>query len=339
MLTDLQKQVCKCPNRLEYLRELDKREALKGQDELKQEFVRLETGVLGEQAVLDYLEKFGNENWIILKNVWLNHYGQFEIDILLITLTGIYIFEVKNYAGKFEYKDNQCFINGEPTGNNIIAQGQRAVTKLEKILKESSFYPKVRGAIVFTGEHCTIDIQDEVSGVDVFMSNELRNYIWKITQDDYNYYGEPINVDRLLRIISKAESTNQFKSSEIPPEIISNTKKGIRCSKCGKFGLEVGRKYISCKCGMHENRDEAIVRTICEYGVLHYQEDLTTTELTDFFGGEVARNSVLIRLDNHFDKIGNNRSTKYRNKCLPFKKIYNELDLNKPNFIRLDCPI
>ena len=37
--------------------------------------------------------------------------------------------------------------------------------------------------------------------------------------------------------------------------------------------------------GMYEPREEAIVRTICEYGVINNEQNLTTSELTKFFGG------------------------------------------------------
>lgn len=108
------------PSKLEILRELEKRTALP--EDLENERIRLEASDQGEQKVLSYLQQFGSEHWRILPNLWLDYFGKFECDMLLLTTAGVYPFEIKNYTGQFEFRKNQCLINGKKVGHNAIAQ-------------------------------------------------------------------------------------------------------------------------------------------------------------------------------------------------------------------------
>lgn len=103
--TEKQKALNHIPTKLEVLREINKQEGIKQNKKLKEEYKRLEKGFKGEQELVKYLEEFGADYWKILRNVWLDYFGEFEIDLLLITGAGLYIFEVKNYTGKLELKN------------------------------------------------------------------------------------------------------------------------------------------------------------------------------------------------------------------------------------------
>src|SRR5699024_5529076 len=81
MQTMTKKSLIKYPTRLEIFRELDKREGLVRDKKLREEYVRLKKGAEGELALVHYLKKYGEEHWVILRNVWLDFYGEFEIDL------------------------------------------------------------------------------------------------------------------------------------------------------------------------------------------------------------------------------------------------------------------
>ncbi len=78
---------------------------------------------------------------------------------------------------------------------------------------------------------------------------------------------------------------------------------------------------------MKEPLENAIIRTICEYGVIHFDKELVTSNLCTFFGEQVSRNTILRYLQKHFTKIGSNRNTTYHNYCTPFNLIYKEFNL------------
>ena len=126
----IQTQYSNQPTHLDLLREMTKRGALDNTAEWQEEFARLEKGVQGEQDALAFLQKFGEPHWTVLQNVWLNYYGEFEVDIMVFTRSGIYTFEVKNYSGLLEYETHQCKLNGRIIGQNPFSQTQKATRQI-----------------------------------------------------------------------------------------------------------------------------------------------------------------------------------------------------------------
>ena len=53
--------------------------------EVLNECVRLKRGMEGEKVVLEYIEKYGRKHWKVMQNLWLDYYGTFESDLLLLT--------------------------------------------------------------------------------------------------------------------------------------------------------------------------------------------------------------------------------------------------------------
>lgn len=325
------------PSKLEVLRELHKRHAL--DEVLRDDLCRLENGHSGEQAVLAFIEEFGEEHWIIRQNMWLDYYGKFECDLLLITRAGLYTFEIKNYRGKFEFRNSQCLINGKKVGHNAIAQAQKVHINLEQIFHDAAHHFNIQGVLTFIGQHNEVVVYDELEDLQVVMANQLRNYIWDIAKAERNYQGPPVDTQIVIQLLEKFETNNPFTPATIPYEISQQARKGICCSNCGSFEINLSRQYIACQCGMFEPREEAIVRTICEYGVIHYEQDLTAANLEKFFNGDISRKNLTKYLNKHFERIGSNRDTRYLNKHLPFYRIYHEFNLNSVKYLRLEAPV
>ena len=144
-----------------------------------------------------------------------------------------------------------------------------------------------------------------------------------------------MNKAQIVQQLEKFETTNPFSNIEISEDVQKYIKKGICCSHCGSFQIESVKSYIHCGCGMYEPRELAIVRTICEYGVLHAKEDLRATAVHRFFDGQVSRSYLVNLLNKHFTKIGNNRGSRYVNMRLPFPQIYKQFNFDKCRYLKL----
>ena len=96
-----------------------------------EQFKRMEAGFYGEEKFHQYLTKFGLEHWTILRNKWLKNDGHFECDFIVITRYAIYVFEVKNYFGKFVYKNGQSYSRGRAITYNPINQARNARLHLQ----------------------------------------------------------------------------------------------------------------------------------------------------------------------------------------------------------------
>lgn len=255
--------------------------------------------------------------------------------MLVITSAGIYPIEIKNYNGLFEIRENQCFVNGKKVGYNPITQSQKVLTNISHILHPANQSLKIQGALVFAGQHNDILIHDSTPSIKILTANQLRQYIWQIANDERNHYGPPIDKAQIIQQLEQFETTNPFMDFTISDEVKHRVRKGICCSHCGSFNVDTSKSYINCSCGMYEAWEIAVVRTICEYGVIHFQDDLRTSELWEFLGGQVSRTSLVKILNKYFTKIGNNRGSRYTNLRLPFERVYNRFDLNKSRFLEL----
>lgn len=320
--TNKQKLYRKEPTRLEVLREINKRKGLENQPKLKMEFNKLERGYEGEAILLDYLEKYGEDDWIVLRNVWLNFFGGFECDVLLVTRTGLYPFEVKNYANTFHLKDNIGKINDIELSKHPVSQAQNAVISLNAMFKNSSTPPKIIGSVIFIGSDSKVDIQDEIINLHLLVRSDLKDFILDIRNHERNYNRRSINSAHILEVLDQHEITNPFPALNLYLELKHQIQPGIICSHCGNFILDITRTYVVCGCGMHESRDEAIVRTICEYGVMNFDHDLTTTELVEFFDKQISRTNIQRVLNDYFKRNGFYKGTHFENTQSPFPDIY-----------------
>lgn len=70
----------------------------------------------------------------------------------------------------------------------------------------------------------------------------------------------------------------------IGSELVPHVRRGILCDSCGGGKIKYRLRYhIQCKqCGSTESKEGAILRTICDYGVLHYNEKLVLREVKAF---------------------------------------------------------
>lgn len=306
-----QKEADQFPTRLEVLREYDKRHALN--DKYKDELKRLEAGHRGEMLVLEYLNEYGLPHWKVFKNIWLNHYGIFECDLLLITGKNWHPIEIKHYSGQYELKDMQWSCYGNLLPNNPISQSQKVFIHFRNLARDNHLPINIKGSLIFTGDHFTLNVVDSVGDLEIITLNQLRDVIRDLAWKEQKTYTNEMDGEKILNMIEKHETANPFPAEDLHAELGSKLEKGMKCSHCGSFDIQFKRHYVACACGMHEPHEMAIVRTICEYGVIHFTKDLITSQVAEFFNGDYSEPTIRNYLNKHFERSGNNKGTKFRN--------------------------
>lgn len=292
-----------------------------------------ETGLIGEDIIVKYLKKYGKNHWIIIRNIWFDDFGRCENDITLITNTHCYVFEIKNYDHKYTHNNGICRVKNKKVKNSPVAQARKNFLNLKKICNEFSPHIQVKGALILTSVDQEAEIQSPVEDIEVILRNNLRKYIREIADEERKaqVYGH-IDKEGLIQYFEQYEIMNPNLACPITDDEMTNLRKGICCANCGSFDLDFNNreKYVKCSCGFHEPREEAILRTICEYGVLRYDKQLTRKELLEFFGGQISRNVLRKILKKHFEIRRNGRYTYYINLKLPFEKIRHQFKLILP---------
>lgn len=330
--TERLKKAAEEPTQLDIERIIDRRMLYRTPQE-KNKLKWLEAGEEGEQIVLEYIKKYGKEDWLIVRNMWMSYGGPFEADFILLTNHGLYLIEVKNYTSDFSYKEGITSFNDQINSGNPIHQTRRNRINLERIVQFYSNRLPVYGALVLVGIDNYTEIHSKVEDIDIVKRTELRHYIQQIVVNEDTFQGKSLNKEYILKQLEKYEIDRNYGPEVVPKEIIDELQKGIQCPHCNRFNVEINRKTTFCPCGFKESREIAILRTICEYGVLTFNEHLRIGDLENFLGGAVSRNSLRIILNKYFQGVIKGRYTYYLNRKLPLYKLYEELNIN--DFIHL----
>jgi hypothetical protein len=296
----------------------------------KKQIRRLETGEMGEQKVLDLFKEHGLEHWLGLKNLWLDYYGTSECDFILFTRNGCYTFEIKNYYGPFTYKDGICTVNGKTISSNCIDQARKATNKLRNIFQENHHPMPVKSVVLFTGENSQINIESEVNDVKILHLVDLYDYIQEIIREEATQNNPAIHLEKTLHILERHETKSPYSMDSIPTDLMEKVQDGIHCAYCKSYNVNIGRYYVKCSCGLQEPKVEAVIRSICEYGVLNFEAQLTVGEIYSFLAGQITRNFLQKTLATHFKMIKKGKYTYYINLKLPYEKIYHLFTIKLP---------
>lgn len=295
-----------------------------------------EIGEQGENKVVEILKEFGNKDWIYLENVWLDKSGRYETDIIVITNAAIYVFEVKNYEGIFVFDNGDCKINNYDLADNCIAQTNRAYKKMHSICDEAFIETKIHGALIFIGEYNTVEIKSPIGNIEVIKRSDLKSYIYEMIEEERNFHERQVDIDTLMQQLNRYSISNPFIFQPLSEAEFSDIRTGICCARCHNFDLDINRNdYIMCMCGLAEPREEAIIRTICDYGVLTFDKNFEAPKLIAFLNRQVSRSNLYQILEKHFLKVDPERSQGYMNRKLPLAKINNHFKINKPKKLYL----
>ncbi len=294
-------------------------------------FTRLEAGFMGEEKFYQYLKEFGSKHWTILRNRWFKDGSPFECDFILIAGHALYVFEVKNYFGTFVYEKGQSYSRGVPITYNPINQARNARLHLQSLLRQ---YP-VKGALVFIGEHNQVCIKDDILDIRVLETNEVYEFIQTIKQEEKQYTRRYLNAKEIVSQLERFEMDPPYLPAPYTREDMARVKTGVFCANCQEKVLVKRDKYVTCSCGLRESKEEAIVRTACEYGVLTYGRDFTVNDIYTFLGGYPSRDYLRAVLGKYF-KI--NPSAKVLTFCNPnreFAKLTHQFAFELPRFMVL----
>lgn len=287
---------------LDVLRELNKRKAL--DEALSRELQRLEAKDRGLEMVLMHLNKYSKEHWVYMTNVSLDHYNIFNSDLILMTSTHLYTLEINHYEGLFELKNGNSLLNKERLEQHPILMAQSVTSQIKSMALMESINLKVKGAAIFSNPKNNIRIQEEMDDIEIVSAQQLDHFIKRIVQEEKQHKNITKINPRHTSWLARIDRHYPFWTLEIPGEIKEKAQRGIACSQCENFDIEIGKHYVSCPCGKLESLEESIVRTICDYGVLNNEKDLYPPELHLFFDNQIPIDLIDKYLEKHFTPVG-----------------------------------
>lgn len=302
----------------------------------KKELYRLEMGHLGEEKLVEYLQTYGKKHWVVLKNVWLSDGRTFECDIILITSACVYIFEVKNFRGRFHYKNASSTLNGTKLDYDYIQQARKSILKMKKILNELSTQISVKGALVFIGEQNQVRIDSPVEDIEILTVTDLYSTIQAIILEEKRTYTNRLNVAQIIRHLETYEVPSPFLPEPLSTDEILKLKPGIYCDVCGSFDLQFNRTYTICPGCLKEPRQESIVRMALEYGALTYDRNFSTVAIERFIANQASRTFIKDTLAHHLDYVWGNNHSYIQNNTPLYQKSYTKFTFACPRIQYVD---
>ncbi|SDL14041.1 nuclease-related domain-containing protein [Lacicoccus qingdaonensis] len=290
-----------------------------GDDKDVQNLKRLAAGYAGDCEFDDWLSSYGRPHWRIFKDIWIDAGGTTQIDTLLVTGEGVYVFDVKNYSGALEYVDGKWFSGGKRLNKDIFIQLKRSMEKVNLMHYRMGRPGGLHSSIVFINEHNDVKIVDEVD-VEVMMRNDIKRKIHKIA-DEENWNGS-LDIEQVARGVETFIIPCPYKPRELEDAEFERLRSGICCAECSGFDVAVNRYHVRCGCGHVESKEKAVLRTICEYGVLRHDRELKINEIEKFLGKVVSRRRLTEILRKNFKLVAGGKYARYENPRAEYRQVF-----------------
>lgn len=170
-----------------------------------------------------------------------------QFDSIIIDGNSVTVNEIKNYRGFYSYIDGQWFSGKYEVAEDAVSQLERAMGKIKKIRYETKMNFDVRGKIIFPNLDLQFDCDDERTRSMVIMRNQLNEYLKGFITSGISKQSKEI-----ARVIYRRIIENPYFDKKAD---IDSLKRGLYCSSCGSFDLDIQRYYAYCRgCRCRESK-------------------------------------------------------------------------------------
>lgn len=313
------------PFYLEFLETLSARYQLP--DPSRTKLWAMQTGLKGQKDFEAVVQEVLPHGWRILHDLNFDHsIGKIQIDALLVSPHGIYHFEVKNLVAECEYRDGEFYNLAKGYKyQNYFAQMKRQNELLMPILESLGVDVPLVSRLVFINEEDTVVFHENMQ--DHYLKRwQIKPFLRRVAQQQArSTHYRPLNVDQVtLALINK--SVAEFAQDTYEEQVfVQDARRGIICPHCQASikSSEINRFAIECsRCGGYEAKERAILRTICEIGLLHYDQALNSTMVCEFIGVEGLERSARRKLLGFFKRSDQHKLKNYINPAASIDKAF-----------------
>lgn len=211
-------------------------------------------GTIGEEVVSFSISSCFNSNSRTLKNTYLhfNNGHTTQVDEIVFSSSGIYVFEVKNYKGWiFGHQDNRNWTQvlnigyGDTEKNyfyNPIRQNQTHIRCIRNIIKDSSV--PIHSVVVFTDKSVFKSLTYDQTQVSVIHRFELQRTIRHIEDSFFNSIPEE-SIEALYNLVlsNSLSSDSQGHIEQVNYRKNNPNDEGTWCPRCGaKLVIRTSKK-------------------------------------------------------------------------------------------------
>jgi len=272
----------------------------------KKDYANQLKGYQGEVQFDAYLENL-QFDCLIMNDLRLKESGNMiQIDSLILTSDVIYLYEIKNYSGSYDYKDDALhgrldFVIADPLTqihktqpflHNLVRKlGSKKVVKTQIIFIEPDFY-----------------LYDLPRDKPFMFANQLTR---EFDSMEKRHSTIKKSDKRLANQLGQLHITD-YRPIDLPEYDYSNLKKGVTCPNCFSFDhIDTRKNRICTCCGYKETISEAIKRSTENFQLLFPEVSITKQLIYDWCGKVYDEQRVQRVLRRNYISHGSYRSTYY----------------------------
>lgn len=272
----------------------------------KKDYLNQLKGYEGEVQFDDYLEKLPC-NWLILNDLRLKENGtMIQLDALVLTDDTIYLYEIKNYSGSYEYKEDALHARSDFVIVNPLTQVHRSQPFLYNLIRKLGYKMEVVPQVVFI--HPDFYLYHLPRDKPFLFSNQLCRHFEKLAEQ---HHSATVTTKQLANRLYELH-VSDYRPLDLPEYEYTGLKKGVLCPVCFSFEHDNMRETRICKgCGHKESIAKAIIRSTEEFHLLFPDLKVTKNQIHDWCGKIYTEQRVQRALSGHFLSHSSRRFTYY----------------------------
>ncbi|MGX7107824.1 nuclease-related domain-containing protein [Hutsoniella sourekii] len=282
----------------------------------EKDYYRYKQGFVGELDFLALLEEFQLSHYQRIHDLALDYQGKCQIDLLLIYESVIYLLEIKNYFGRFDYSaKGQCLLGGQALGEDIVRGVRRRALKLGHLLDQGGLgHFQIQPVLAFVNPFCQVGSLELVPSDLVVVSRcEVPAWIQSIQRARHRRV--PLkDYQDLVALFERYRDPTSYLPPPIEDLSLGQMKRGLFCPHCRR-GLErVGKIYSQCQtCGQRLHKADLLYLACSDLALLAHPNPriLTRPNLKALVGSAVGETYIHRHLKEHYQAHGQTRQRYY----------------------------
>lgn len=260
----------------------------------------LEKGLKGETYFYDQVKSCigGAKIW----DLRLDRSGESQYDFVIVMDGKILYFDVKYYAGVYNYINGNFMSERNYVINNPLFKLDQQHIRLKVLIDKLGIDYELHSRVIFVGE------QFHVKGYNgdkrILFHRDLEKIVESLNSKKVT--SKEMKIARLL--MDYHYDDGLYDRIDYYP--FDAMRKGVKCPKCRDFLLrfEPAAKKVKCRCGLEYTKRE-IVRLAVDAVYLLKNSAVTPREVVEFSG--IGRTTVKEVLGSEYKRVGNQRGCKY----------------------------
>lgn len=266
-----------------------------------QTYHNLNKGYIGEVLFDKLIEKLTCPCLVLNDLLFKVNNQIFQVDALMILSNQIHVFEVKNLEGDYFY-EKECFFPRNKPGNEIsnpLLQLERTTSLIRQLLQKLEFPISIQSSVIFINPKFVL--YKAPMDKPILFANQLDRFMQK-----FNSVQSPLGKKHqqlAAKLLSLNENENPYK--RLPSYQHQDLRKGISCSVCHSFSVEVHHSKCICSdCGFEEKVKAAVLRSVEEFKLLFPGEKVTTNRIFEWCKIIACKKRVQRILSSNYKKVG-----------------------------------